>query len=113
MDSRTKADLKSTSSDDLTTTKAYEASPAELEDAVFGGANEEGPNYQNVITAHVSFAFFDTDVLIPTGRMAGSVCIDDEDSSRSRSLVSSRHFSHSGYGTRCHYPGIDCCHLDM
>lgn len=28
--------------------KAYEASPAEIEDAVFGSANADGPNYRNV-----------------------------------------------------------------
>jgi hypothetical protein len=39
--------------------RAYEASPAEIEDAVFGGMNSEGPNYRNV-SIHISYRRHET-----------------------------------------------------
>lgn len=41
-------DHKGSSIEGSGSARVYEASPAEIEDAVFGDQNEKGPNYRNV-----------------------------------------------------------------
>jgi hypothetical protein len=85
--------------------KAYEASPAEIEDAVFGSANADGPNYRNVsitiaVPGHSTAMLNVSQSLL--GRMDGSCCLDDEGPGRFGSIVLARDFPHLGSRPRSH-----------
>jgi len=79
--------------------KAYEASPAEIEDAVFGSANADGPNYRNVsfmiIVSGLPRAILSVSPFL-SGRMDGSCCLDDEGPGRFGSIVLARDFPYLG-----------------
>lgn len=112
-------DSKNLDSED-NSVRAYEASPAEIEDAVFGGMNADGkgPNYKNVSLFGVIHRFgpsvwTDRGLVSNTGRMDGRCRLDDEGAGRFGSLVASCYFSHPGSRPRSHRPGRDRCLVDL